>query len=381
VRVLYWSDLFWPYVGGAEIFAKKMLPALRGRGHEVIVVTSHDHLDLPDCSLLGDIPIYRFPLRPALASGDPEKLPENFRRVKQLKRDFSPDLVHLSGVGPTAFFHLVTETSHPAPLLVSMRTEVLASQKNGRGSILDRSLRRADWVTAVSSDALEQTRHLVPEIVSRSSVVYNFVDAPVQAPTPLSFEQPRVVCLGRLITAKGFDLAMKAFVSVRAEHPGAQLVIAGDGPEKGNLQQLAHHLGVEQSVQFVGFVRPDDVPGLLNSATIVMLPSRREGLPMVAIEAAMMARPIVAARTGGLPEIIIDGQTGLLVEQENVQALGEALGSLLRRTDQATELGRNARVRAQAMFGRERCLDEYEGLYRQLTENSIKADHVARRAT
>jgi glycogen(starch) synthase len=371
--VLYWSELFWPYVGGAEIFAKKMLPALRERGHEVIVVTSHDHLDLPDRSLLGDIPIYRFPLRPALASGNAEKLPENLRRVKQLKRDFAPDLVHLSGVGPTAFFHLLSEASHPAPLLVSMRTEVLASQKRDRGSLLGQSLRRADWVTAVSSAALQQTRHLVPEIVSRSSVVYNFVDVPVQVPIPISLEQPRILCLGRLITAKGFDLAMKAFASVRAEHPGAQLVVAGDGPEKRNLHRLAHHLGVEQSVQFVGFVRPTDVPDLLNSATIVMLPSRREGLPMVAIEAAMMARPIVAARTGGLPEIIIDGQTGLLVERENAQALGEALGFLLRRTDQATELGRNARTRAQAMFGRERCLDEYEGLYRQLTENRVKA--------
>ena len=160
-----------------------------------------------------------------------------------------------------------------------------------------------------------------------------------------------------------------------------QLVVAGDGPEKRNLQRLAHHLGVEQSVQFVGFVRPTDVPDLLNSVTIVMLPSSREGLPMVAIEAAMMARPIVAARTGGLPEIIIDGQTGLLVERENAQALGEALGFLMRRTDQATELGRNARIRAQAMFVRERCLDEYEGLYRQLTENRVKAYHVERQTT
>ena len=80
----------------------------------------------------------------------------------------------------------------------------------------------------------------------------------------------------------------------------------------------------------MGWVEPSGVPALLNTATVVLMPSRREGLPLVGIQAALMARPIVAAaRAGGLPEIVVHGQTGLLVEKEDSRALAAAVAYLL----------------------------------------------------
>lgn len=366
MRLLYWSELFWPYVGGPELFARRLLPALRGRGYEITVVTSHDHLDLTDRSELDGIPVHRFPMRAALARADVNGLADVAGRIERLKRDVAPDLIHISGVGPSAVFHLMTERSHPAPLLVSLRTEVLGSQRERNGSLLERILRRAQWTTAVSSVVLEQARQLVPGVVPRSSVVYNFVDAPDRLATAPPFDPPRLLCLGRLIPDKGFDLAVKALPAVLARHSRARMTIAGDGPEQGNLGRLARDLGVGHAVDLVGPIAPGDVPDLLDAATLVLVPSRREGLPMVAIEAAMMARPVVAARTGGLPEALVDGQTGLLVPYEDVNALAEAIGALLDQPAVATDIGRRARERVRGVFARERCVDAYVRVYERL---------------
>jgi glycogen(starch) synthase len=373
LRILYWSELFWPYVGGPELFARRLLPALRDRGYEIVVVSSHDHLDLPDRSELDGITVHRFFMRAALASGKMDQVAKVLGEIREVKRDVAPDVIHVSGVGPSAFFHLLTEASHPAPCVVSIRTEVLGSQKPQMGSILEATLHRAAWVTAVSSRVLQQARQLSPGIAARSSVVYNFIDAPDTRPTPLPFAPPRVVCLGRLIPAKGFDLAVKAFPAVLRRHPEARLVIAGDGPERPSLERLAGGLRLGQAVRFVGPVARRDIPDLLQSATLLVVPSRREGLPMVAVEAGMMGRPVVAADTGGLSDVILDGHTGLLVPREDVNALAEGISALLGQPATAGHMGRRARARVHAMFVRGRTVDAYSQIYEQIARESPKA--------
>jgi glycogen(starch) synthase len=377
VRLLYWSELFWPYVGGPELFARKLLPVLRGRGYEITVVTSQDHLDLPDRSELTGIPVHRLPMRAALASAKVDRLADVARRIERLKRDVAPDLIHISGVGPSAVFHLLTEHVHPAPLLVSLRTEVLRSQCGRNASLLERVLHRGDWTTAVSLAVLEQARQLVPDIAARSSVVHNFVDAPERPVTAPSFDPPRLLCLGRLIADKGFDLAVQALPAVLARHPRARMVIGGDGPERTNLGRLAQDLGVDHAVDFAGPIAPDDVPDLLDGATLVLIPSRREGLPMVAIEAGMMARPVVAARTGGLPEAVVDGQTGMLVPREDVNALADAMCTMLARPSVTTDMGWRAGERARVIFDRDRCVDAYVELYERLDRQGRPAIDAA----
>lgn len=380
VRILYWSELFWPYAGGAEIFARSLLPALRDRGAEISVVTSHDHLDLPDRADLDGVPVYRFPMRAALARRRLDEVAEVTGRVREVKRALCPDVVHVSGLGPATVFHLLTEPAHPAPFLLSLRTEVLPSQRPAGHSLLGRALAGAGWVTAVSAAVLDQVRRLAPGIAGRSSVLPNFVEPPARRPGPLPFAPPRLLCLGRLIEAKGFDLAVRALAAVRVRHPGARLVIAGDGPERPSLERLVGRLGLGDAVEFPGAVARAELPGLLDAATLLLVPSRREGLSMVALEAALMARPVVAARTGGLPEVVVDGQTGRLVPPGDVPALAEAINALLDEPSGAAELGRRARLRATAAFGRDRWVDAYVGLYHTLSRagrGSVPADRRA----
>jgi glycogen synthase len=145
------------------------------------------------------------------------------------------------------------------------------------------------------------------------------------------------------------------------------LVIAGDGPEKLDLERLAHRLRVDHAVRFAGPVAPRNIPDLLNSATLVVVPSRREGLPMVAVEAGMMARPVVAAETGGLPEVVLDGQTGVLVPKEDVNALAEAMCALLGQPAMAAQMGRRARDKVQVMFARNASVEAYSRIYESLS--------------
>jgi glycogen(starch) synthase len=139
------------------------------------------------------------------------------------------------------------------------------------------------------------------------------------------------------------------------------------------LARQAAEAGIGGAVDFMGWVAPDRVPELLNSVTVVVMPSRRDGMPLVAIQAAQMARPIVASRTGGLAEVIVDEQTGLLVAPEDPEGLASALSALLARPELATRMGQAARARAREIFGLERHLDAYDTLYRRIVGRSTNA--------
>jgi glycogen(starch) synthase len=363
MRILLWSDLFWPYVGGPEILAARLMPALRDRGHEFLVVTSHDSLDLPDEARHEGIPIRRFPFRAATASGDLAGLRALRSQVTALKRAFAPDLVHVNGIGASLLFHLQTAGAHPSGWLVTLQTEVLSCQVGRTDTLLHRALTSAGWVVACAEAVLAQARAVAPEIAERSSVIRNGVEVPPEPPGPLPLEAPRLLCLGRLVPAKGFDLALTAFAALRPLFPSLRLVVAGDGSARPELERQAAALGIEAAVDFRGWVDPARVPALLNTATVVVMPSRREGLPLVAVQAALMARPIVATRVGGLPEVVVDQETGLLVAPEDAPGLAAAIASLLECPAHAAQLGLAARARTRDVLDWKSCIDAYETVY------------------
>lgn len=366
MRVLLWGELFWPYIGGAELFAAKLLLALRERGYELAVVTSHDYLDLPDEADYRGTPVYRFPFRTALQPEHLDQLMSLRRRVAALCQAWKPNVIHLNGISPSAFFCTYAAQASGAALVVRLNQELTPTQsRGGAGTLLETVLRRATWVTGVSAATLEEARHFVPEIAGRLSLIYNGVDAPSQTPVPAPAGPPRILCLGRLAYQKGFDLAIAAFPPILLRWPRARLIVAGDGTERAALQEQAAALGIAAAVDFVGWVAPDAVPALLSGVTMVMIPSRSEGLPTVALQAAAMGRPVVATRTGGLAEVVQHGQTGLLTDKDS-GALGAALAALLEQPDVAIRMGIAAWRRAQEMFDEKRGVDAYDELYRKL---------------
>jgi len=364
MRVLFWSETFWPRVGGVENLAAKLLPALQHRGYEFIVV-SWGTPDLPREQLYEGIPVYRFPFFSGLAAGNLDPLMETSAHVAKLKRDFGPDLVHINSYGRSVLFHLITANTHPAPMLLTLH-QALPNEPVGRETLLGKILQTVDWVTACSAAVLDHTGELVRDIIPRSSLIYNALEVPTFDPQPISFDPPRLLCLGRLVPEKGFDLALTAFTTILDRFPGARLVMAGDGPERERLQQQMIHLGLVNSVEFVGRVPPETVAHLIDESTLVVIPSRLEGFGLVALEAALMARPVVATHVGGLPEVVVHEQTGFLVESENSHALAEAIALLLNNPATAKKFGQAARSRAEEVFSWERHVSAYDALYRRL---------------
>ena len=366
MRVLFWSEQFWPHIGGIQIWGAKLLRALQKHGHEFAVVTSEDGPVLGNQDRYQGIPVYRFPFWEALTSRNPGQLLDIKRAVSALKRTFEPDLVHLNLTGPSIYFHLQTADSYPAPLLVSLH-QPLQDQSGKTDSIVGRVLHSANWVTAGSAMVLATARQLVPEISSRSSLIYFGFDLPDLLPEPLPFREPRLLCLGRHVFEKGFDLALTAFAGFVDRFPWARLIMASDGPARPALEQQAADLGIARFVDFIGWVEFDRIPALLNSATVVLMPSRViEGFGLVALEAAVMGRPVVASRIGGLSEVVVDGETGRLVETGDISALAEAITSLLDHPDRAARMGQAARSRAQTMFSWKHHVDAFDALYDRL---------------
>ena len=205
VRVLYWADLFWPYIGGAEVFSCSLIPAMRERGHEFTVLTSHDYLDLPDEACHEGIPIRRLPFRRALSGGDIDLLFRMRQQVAEIQRALKPDLVHIDGVGPSALFHLDTATAHPAPVLVTMNQEVLCGGASAQEALTGKVLRAADWIACVSAAVRDQVRQQVPEATARSSTIHYGLHVPALSPQPLPEGAPRLLCLGRRSRPRGSD--------------------------------------------------------------------------------------------------------------------------------------------------------------------------------
>lgn len=374
LRVLYWTEIFLPYIGGTEVVGAQLLAGLRQRGHEFIVVTSHGHLDLPDEDRHEGIPVYRFPFWTAITSRDVQQFAEIRQRVAAVKRSFAPDLVHVHAVGPSLMFQLRSATAHPAPWLFTPHTP-LADQEAGRETILGEAFQSADWVVSVSEAQWQSIHRLSPETAAHSSVIYWGLEPPSLSPEPLSFADPRVLCLGRLVTDKGFDVALSAFARLVDRFPRLRLIMIGEGPARSDLEQQAAGLGIANAVEFTG--RVPEIAPYLNAATLVLMPSRwEETFGLVALEAALMGRPVVATRVGAVPEIVVHDRTGFLTDSEDDAALAEAMAFLLDHPESARRMGRAARERALERFNLKRCVDEYDALYRRLAKGGIRSSDV-----
>jgi len=366
VRVLFWSELFWPHIGGAEVFARDLIVALAARGHEFTIVTSQTDRELPDEDSMEGIAVHRFPFRSWL-EGRLDRYRAAITGVTGLKARLQPDLVHMNAVGPSSLFHLRTSTTAPAPLVLTLQQQVLESQKESADTLLGQALGAAQWVVGCSESALSQATRIAQNLAGRSGVIWNGVAPPSMRPTPLPFTPPRLLCLGRLVSAKGFDVALDAFAQLAATVPGLEMDVAGDGPERGALEALALRLGIGDRVRFLGWVEPERVYEQLNQATVVLMPSRREGLPLVALQAGLMGRPIVASRVGGLPEVVRDGLSGSLVNPDDAHGLAAATRALLEDPDLTTRMGQAARERATAVFSWDATVQAYDALYRRFS--------------
>jgi len=206
-----------------------------------------------------------------------------------------------------------------------------------------------------------------------TSVVPNGIDLDAFSPDPATFPpefgidaaERVVVVPAALRPMKGHDTLLRAWPGVLAAEPAARLVFAGSGSEEASLRALAATLGLGDAVVFAGF--REDMPRLLRAADLVVLPTETEALPTALIEAAASGRAAVASNVGGVPEVLVDGVTGILVEPRDVEGLSAAIQGLLSDEVRLREMGEAARAHALKHFG----VDVWVQALRRVYENAI----------
>lgn len=368
MKILYWTEQVTPYIGGVELITDDFLAALTASGHQVTVIARKGELTGDGPTVPGtSVPVHYFPFREALVNNRLDRIVSITRRIAALKAQLQPDLIHLNFCGPSPVFHLRTLAAHRAPTLMTLYA--LPEAEPSKTGVVERLLAAADRVVGPSAAVIDRTREWFPQIAAKSSVIYNTLNLPEVEIRPLPFDPPRLLCLGRVVPDKGFDLVVEALASIVKAVPGIELTIAGDGIDRPEIERQARRLGVDSRIVIAGWVPPADVLDLINTATIVIVPSRWfEPAPLVAIQAAHMGRPVVGARTGGIPELVVDGSTGIVVDKDDSAAIAGAVIGLLRDRDRATAMGERARARARTVFGWQHCFDAYGALYRELMD-------------
>lgn len=185
---------------------------------------------------------------------------------------------------------------------------------------------------------------------------------------------PLVGAIAMLRPMKAVDVLVESFPHVLERVPDAHLVVAGDGPLRGEVEEVIARLGVGDRVHLLG-VR-EDVPNVLRSLDVVVLPSDSEGSPIALIEAMVAERAIVASDVGGMPAILDGDRCGVLVPPRTPPALGAAVAGLLEDPARRAELASRARDRAMAEYTLERVRDRWVALYRELLAGNPPDDWV-----
>jgi len=172
--------------------------------------------------------------------------------------------------------------------------------------------------------------------------------------------------IGRMTAVKRTDDVLVAFKRLRDDGVDAVLCMVGDGPDRAQLEQRAHDLGVIRDTLFLGY--QEDVAPFYSAFDALVLPSSNEGTPVSAIEALAAGRPVVATRVGGVPDVVRDGKDGFLVETGDTAELADRLAQLARDPELRERMGDAGRARVLPRYAVDRLVDDVDRLYRSLLE-------------
>lgn len=293
--------------------------------------------------------------------------------VNEIK-DFRPDLIHAHFLGSGVYGTLASHLSGGAPLICTFHGTPDVDPHDAllglKARILSRPNNRIVYVSHHLRRHLEPILGVPPHL---GEVIHNGVPFPDEEPAnkSMTFEgvdpNARLIgAVGNIRPAKDYHTLLRAAHLVCLAHPNVHFVIVGGG--QGGLFQdllrLRRELGVEGRVHFLGF--HPDVPSVLKALEIFVSSSATEGLPLASVEAMGMGKPVVLTNCGGVPEVVEDGRSGILVPVRNPQALAQGVLSLLGNPELARRLGAAARARAHAKFSLMSMLDRYTALYRTL---------------
>jgi glycosyltransferase involved in cell wall biosynthesis len=346
--------------GGAEKQLFQLATALQKRGWQQSVVAFSPGGVWAERFRAAAIPLFAIPRSPIK--------PWRFWQLLRLIRRSKPRII-VSWSEHVAVYADWLFAVGPLCRVITVRGDLTKLNRTGapkrRLGLLRRALERADYVVSNSRrnlDALRERGLRLPP----AEVIYNIVVEGKSSSLPRVSEVPRIVAIGSLFPLKSYDVLIEAMAILAANATGCELLLAGRGGEQPRLEALANQLGVAERVKFLGDV--EDVPGLLGTADVFAHPAITEGLSNAILEALAEGLPVVACPVGGTPEIIEDGQNGLLVPVRQPQALAHAIGRLLNDACLRRRLGQAGAALVRDRFGESSIVDQYEKVFQRLID-------------
>lgn len=328
-------------IGGSERHLLTLLPALAAKGVDVHFVG----LDMP-----GADPFYEELSVPFERLTRPWRLPWALRR-------FKPDLVHTHLVHADVYGALTTT----APIVSTKHNP--DPFRLGPWRHVERMLaRRARRIVAISEAVRRFSVDEVGLPAEKLELVYYGLDElprPWGPNPPLELVEgvPLLLCVGRLVVQKGIDTAIRSLPRI----PEATLIVLGDGPGRAALLRLASELGVGGRVLMPG--RVGDIAAIYRRADVVVHPARWEGFGLAMLEAMLAEKPVVATEAGSAPELVVDGETGVIVPPSDPPGMAAAVNIILGEPDLARSYGARGLTRARAEFSVEKMTQRTLAVY------------------
>ncbi len=297
-----------------------------------------------------------------------------YRRLDRLFREYRPQVVHTHILGLNYAYPLMLKYRTPVRIhtIHSLAQREMGVRVGKWTRILAFRYRMGGVVPVAIADEVART---VERLYGYKNlpVIPNGIPVDEYAPNPEKRAQFRaahgvghdaivIVHVGRFVALKNHALLLRAFAQLQSKQ-SLHLWLVGDGELRPAMEQLTQELGLAERVRFWGL--REDVADILNAADIFALPSQHEGNPMALMEAMAAGLPVVASRVGGIPELIAESETGILVEPNAEQSLIQALQSLTANAALRLQMGQAARQRASERFDIRQTVRQYEALYAQ----------------
>lgn len=384
MKVLFLCD-FGSAHGGAELATLALREGLRARGHQAELLSSSARPSnlpiLADHVCLGTTGRGQMLLETAN--------PSAWLKLRQVLREFQPDVVHVSmfllelsplilpllrDIPSVYHVHWLRPICPTGPKLLPDRS--ICTKPAGWVCHQSGCLSLANWTLAMSQMYL--WRHwsgVFDKLVTSSAFVRSALQSaglpealiirngvPIRPARPALGDRPAAFFCGRLVKEKGIDVLLDAWAIVARRIPSARLIVAGDGPERPALENRN-----TPGVQFLGHVPHPEIDEAAASAWVTVVPSVcAENFTLVAVESFMRGTAVIATRVGGLPELVTDGENGLLVDPHRHDQLAQSLLGIFEDRVRCEAMGRRGREIALETLSAEKYVDRFIELYEEI---------------
>jgi len=349
---------------GAENVILELSLALRQQGHDLVVgcfLNKHT----PNADLIGAVKEHELPVVIFECAGKVDV--KTIFRIASYVREHKVDVIHSHGYKANIYTYLANLIARKS-LVSTCHNWIDSSGKMSLYSFLDkRFIKRFDFVVAVSQPVKQAllAAGIAEKNIRLISNGINVEKFTVCGASDLLCEVPadvtRIGCIGRLSEEKGLHYFLKAAQSLLNQSKKLCFIIVGDGPLKASLIKEAEQLGISGNVIFMG--RREDIPEVLSSLDIFMMPSLTEGQPLALLEAMAAGKPIIASGVGDIPKILKDGQLGIITPPADSIRLVEAVQHYISHPDNAKKMSKDAKEEVVNYYSSERMAQEYGKIY------------------